>query len=119
MLFNSLQFLCFFPTVCAVYYALRSHRMRNYFLLAASYFFYMNWRAEYALLILWGTALTYFIALGIAKSRTRRIKLSLISVGIVGVLLPLFVFKYLSFAASTIVSLLQFAGLSAQAGAIV
>ena len=62
MLFNSLDFLLFFPAVCLIAYALRSLRARNLFLLAASYWFYMNWRAEYALLILWGTALTWVLA---------------------------------------------------------
>jgi len=114
MLFNSLQFLFFFPAVCALYFALRSRRLRNLFLLAASYFFYMNWRAEYALLILWGTALTYFIALRIEKSNSRRARRWMLSVGAAGVLLPLFAFKYLSFAASTIAAILGFAGLRVQ-----
>ena len=111
MLFNSLHFLLFFPAVCAIYFALRSRRLRNLFLLAASYFFYMNWRAEYALLILWGTALTYFAALGMEKSQSRRTRLWLLSGGVLGVLLPLFAFKYLAFAASAVVALLGFAGL--------
>ncbi len=36
MLFNSLQFLVFFPVVFLLYWAL-PHRGRKYFLLAASY----------------------------------------------------------------------------------
>jgi len=111
MLFNSLRFLLFFPAVCAVYYALRTRRTRNLFLLAASYFFYMNWRAEYALLILWGTALTYLVALQVEKTASRSARAWLLAVGITGVLMPLFVFKYLSFAASAIVDLLGCAGL--------
>ena len=111
MLFNSLQFLLFFPAVCAIYHALRQQRVRNLLLLVASYFFYMNWRAEYALLILWGTVLTYFAALQISKSSSQRIRLWTISAGIAGVLLPLFVFKYLTFAATSIATLLGFLGL--------
>ena len=34
-------------------------RMRNFFLLAASYYFYMNWNASYALLLLTSTFITY------------------------------------------------------------
>ena len=111
MLFNSLQFLAFFPIVCMAYYMLRTNRQRNLLLLAASYFFYMNWRAEYALLILWGTILTYFAALRIKKSTSRRTRKALLAVGVIGVLLPLFVFKYLSFAATSMTAFLCFAGL--------
>lgn len=58
MLFNSITFLLFFPTVRVLYFCIPSSqlRLRNLFLLAASYYFYMNWEPAYALLLL---ALTY------------------------------------------------------------
>lgn len=52
MLFNSIAFLLFFPIVCVCYFALPSLKVRNLFLLAASYYFYMNWQPIYALLLL-------------------------------------------------------------------
>lgn len=58
MLFNSIDFLIFFPVVLILYYAIPS-RFRYLWLLAASYYFYMCWNAEYALLILFSTAVTY------------------------------------------------------------
>ena len=67
MIFNSIAFLLFFPFVCIVYYALPTIRLRNLFLLAASYFFYMNWEPVYALLLLASTGITYFAAQGVAK----------------------------------------------------
>ena len=39
-----------------LYYALPTLRLRNLFLLAASYYFYMNWEPTYALLLLTSTA---------------------------------------------------------------
>ena len=112
MLFNSLDFLLFFPAVCLISHALRSLRARNLFLLAASYWFYMNWRAEYALLILWGTALTWVLANMFERTAARpRLKKALLVTGLAGVLAPLFVFKYLNFAAASIETLLRASGL--------
>ena len=42
MLFNSFEFLLFFPIVCIVYFTIPRNNWRNYFLLAASYYFYMG-----------------------------------------------------------------------------
>lgn len=58
MLFNSMEFMVFFPTVCLGYYII-PHRVRYIFLLVCSYFFYMCWNPRYALLILTSTVITY------------------------------------------------------------
>lgn len=50
MIFNSYAFLAFFPIVTLAYYLLPM-RARRPWLLAASYYFYMCWNAQYALLI--------------------------------------------------------------------
>ena len=115
MLFNSLDFALFFPAVCLIFHALRSLRAKNLFLLAASYWFYMNWRAEYALLILWGTMLTWALANLFDRVAARpRLRKALLIAGIVGVLAPLFIFKYLTFAATTLEALLRATGLKMQ-----
>jgi D-alanyl-lipoteichoic acid acyltransferase DltB (MBOAT superfamily) len=62
MLFNSIEFLFFLPIVTALYFAL-PQRYRNGLLLAASYYFYMCWKAEYALLITASTVVGYFAAI--------------------------------------------------------
>lgn len=51
MLFNSLKFMVFLPAVLVLYWAL-PHRFRKYLLLAASYYFYMCWKPEFIVLIL-------------------------------------------------------------------
>lgn len=58
MLFNSLQFLIFFPAVVLLYWLLPG-RIRNWMLLIASYYFYMCWQPVYALLILFSTVTTW------------------------------------------------------------
>ncbi len=59
MLFNTLSFLLFFPVVCIISFLLRKVAYRNLFLLLASYYFYMNWKPIYALLLLASTVVTY------------------------------------------------------------
>ena len=65
MLFNSLQFLLFFPVVALFYYAL-PHKVRYIWLLGASYFFYMCWNPKYALLMAFSTISTYTAGLFIS-----------------------------------------------------
>jgi D-alanyl-lipoteichoic acid acyltransferase DltB (MBOAT superfamily) len=64
MLFNSIEFLIFFPIVVVLYFLL-PHRYRWLLLLAASYYFYMSWRPEYIVLILASTLVDYFVALSL------------------------------------------------------
>lgn len=58
MLFNSIDYLIFFPVVTLVYFCL-PRKVRYLWLLAASYFFYGCWNAAYALLMLTSTMITY------------------------------------------------------------
>ena len=63
MLFNSIQFLIFFPIVTLLYFLI-PHKVRYIWLLVCSYYFYMCWNPTYALLILTSTILTYGCGLG-------------------------------------------------------
>lgn len=58
MLFNSFQFLIFFPLVVLVYFLVPG-KVRYLWLLTASYYFYMCWNAKYALLLFFSTAVTW------------------------------------------------------------
>lgn len=110
MLFNSLDFLLFFPVVCLVYYAIPSLKWRNLFLLLASYYFYMNWEPVYALLLLASTVITYLASLGIDKYENR--KKTILAISIVANLSILFFFKYFNWAADNITTLMSVAGVS-------
>ena len=68
MLFNSLQFLVFFPLVLSVYYIIPD-KMKNFWLLLCSYYFYMCWNAKYVLLIFISTLITYASAIIIERFR--------------------------------------------------
>ncbi len=110
MLFNSFEFLLFFPIVCVVYYAIPSLKWRNMFLLVASYYFYMNWEPVYSLLLLVSTGITYLASIGIDKYENR--KKSILFFSIIANLSILFFFKYFNWAADNITSLMQLAGVS-------
>ncbi len=71
MQFNSIQFMIFFPIVTAVYF-LMPKKGRLYWLLAASYFFYMSRNAKYAALIGFSTLITYGGGIVISVARNRQ-----------------------------------------------
>ncbi len=112
MIFNSFEFLVFFPLVCIVYYALGKNKYRNPFLLLASYYFYMNWKPVYALLILISTVITYLCGLGVERHRhNMRKKKSILTVSIVLNFAILFLFKYYNFINESVFSLLSTLGI--------
>lgn len=120
MLFNSLEFLLFFPAVCLGYYVI-PHRFRYLFLLACSYFFYMCWNPQYALLMLTSTAITYASGLLLARAnaireerRRLRARKWCVAVSFVSNLAILFFFKYFQFAADTVIRVLHMLQIEAQ-----
>jgi D-alanyl-lipoteichoic acid acyltransferase DltB (MBOAT superfamily) len=96
MLFNSLQYLIFFPLVVGAFFAL-PHRFRWLLLLAASYYFYMCWKPEYALLIFVSTLIDYWAALQMGKTGERRGRRKYLVLSLVANLGILFSFKYFNF----------------------
>ena len=68
MQFNSIDYLVFLLVAVIVYFAIPA-KLRQFWLLAASYFFYMNWNAKYALLLLFSTFSTWVFALLIENHR--------------------------------------------------
>ena len=68
MLFNSIQFLIFFPIVVIIFFIL-PHKFRKYFLLAASYYFYMIFIPKYLLIPIFVTFIDYFSAILVRKFR--------------------------------------------------
>ncbi len=99
MLFNSTQFLIFLPAVTGIYYFIPK-KVKVYWLLAASYFFYMCWNVKYVGLILFTTAVTYLTGLAVERASAR--KKYCLAAGIVLNLLVLFLFKYWNFGIETV-----------------
>ena len=58
MLFNSYDFMLFFPLVVLGYYIL-PHRVRYIWILISSYYFYMCWNVAYGLILLGATIVSY------------------------------------------------------------
>lgn len=117
MLFNSMNYLVFFPIVTLLYYIF-PQKIRKYWLLIASYYFYMSWNAKYALLILFSTVVTYISAMVlervgniVAKSISGLYKKGMLVFCIAVNFGMLFYFKYSNFAIDNINILLQKAGL--------
>jgi len=96
MLFNSIQFVIFLPIVVILYFIL-PHKYRVFFLLAASYYFYMCWKPEYIFLIMGSTIIDYFAGIQIEKSQTRKRKKRFLILSIITNIGILFSFKYFNF----------------------
>ena len=58
MAFNSGKFLIFFPLAVILYLVL-PRRLKNFWLLACSYYFYMSWNPVFVLLLIFSTLVTY------------------------------------------------------------
>lgn len=111
MLFNSLQFLIFFPLVCIVYFVLKNNKSRIPFLLIASYYFYMNWNPAYAILILTSTLLTYLCSVFVEKhDNEKRKKKLFLTISLIINFSILFVFKYFNFINESIFSIMEYIG---------
>jgi alginate O-acetyltransferase complex protein AlgI len=101
MVFHSLQFLVFFPIVLGLYF-LALPRVRWAPLLAASYYFYMCWKAEYAFLIglstlgTWGAGWAIHRARAVGARRAWLLAALLLNLGI------LFAFKYFNFVSDSL-----------------
>ena len=105
MLFNSVEFLVFFPLVTALYFAVPS-RLRWPVLLAASCWFYMAWIPAYAAVLLTSTVVAYLAARIIARTHDRRKKTAMLCIALTLVAGILFLFKYFGFFNTTLTSLL-------------
>lgn len=73
MLFNSTEFLLFFPMVAIVYYII-PHKGRYLWLLGCSYYFYMCWNPKYVVLLFFSTAVTYLSGLFMEKIKDSNLK---------------------------------------------
>lgn len=92
MNFISLEFLMLFPVVLVLYWMLPG-KARGIFLLAASYFFYINWNLWTGLLLLSSTAVSYISAWKIADTKNYRKKKAWLALGLVFCLSCLVLFK--------------------------
>lgn len=118
MAFNSVDYLIFFPLVVLVYFLLPS-KIRMYWLLFTSYYFYMSWNAKFGLLILFSTVVTYLCGMclewvkeRIPEQNQRKWKLWVVFLSLVVNLGLLAYFKYTNFAVNNLNLILRKVGVS-------
>jgi len=109
MLFNSFEFLLFFPVIATIYFTI-PHKTRWFLLLLASYYFYGSWNVQYLFLIAASTLISYFAARQIAASRVKRKRNTYLIVSILANMGPLLAFKYLDFINESISGLADLIG---------
>ena len=115
MLFNSLHFAAFLPIVFVLYWSLQRTglKVQNLFVLVASFVFYGMWDWRFAVLLLLGSLVDYWVGLklGFESDLKRRKLLLWISVAVN--LLLLGFFKYYDFFIESFSGLLGYFGVHA------
>ncbi len=96
MLFNSVDFILFFPIVTLLYFIIPK-KLRALFLLGCSFYFYMCWKAKYIVLIGFSILVTYLggILIEYFDKRQKPFQKSLVLYStLLSNLAILFLFKY-------------------------
>ncbi|MBK8657586.1 MAG: MBOAT family protein [Bacteroidetes bacterium] len=115
MLFNSLEFAFFLPIVFVLYWFIlnRNLRLQNFFLLAASYFFYGWWDWRFLGLIFFSSSIDYAVGLLISNTADSRKRKSYLVATLTVNLVILGFFKYFNFFAQSFQALLAVFGIEA------
>ncbi len=108
MSFNSIDYLIIFPVVVLTYFVFPK-RIRMYWLLIVSYYFYMSWNARYGILLFFSTAVTWLCGLGLERAKgiageakKKAWKLTVVFSSLIINLGLLFFFKYSGFIVNNI-----------------
>jgi alginate O-acetyltransferase complex protein AlgI len=113
MIFTSFEYVLFFAVVLLVRSCLRSFTLEKWFLLMASYVFYMSWSIPCGFLILGTSVVDYFVGVGLGRIENQRKRKLLLVVSIVANLGVLGFFKYSNFFLANASSSLNLLGLHA------
>lgn len=107
MLFNSFEFLIFFPIVALLYYVI-PQKWNKIWLLLASYFFYLCWSIPYVVVLLFVTVSSWSFGQLLQRKKSKAI----LGMGVTVVLASLLLFKYADFILLNVNSLLDRTGIS-------
>ncbi|SVB55251.1 uncharacterized protein METZ01_LOCUS208105 [marine metagenome] len=99
MLFNSIPYLLFLPTVFILYWFVfnKDLRLQNLLIFISSYFFYGWWDWRFLSLIFLSTVVDYFVGLKIHQSQDQKVKKIYLWVSVLCNLGLLGFFKYFNF----------------------
>src|SRR3954449_13172600 len=97
MIFTSIEYIIFFAAVLLVRSCVRDFNLEKWFLLIASYIFYMSWSIPCGFLILLTSLVDYFVGIGLGRLEDSRQRKLLLVVSIFANLGVLAYFKYSNF----------------------
>lgn len=97
MIFTSFEFIFFYAVVLLVQSCLRNHSVEKWFLIAASYVFYMSWSIPCVFLILFTSFVNYLVGVGLGRIEAQLTRKFLLVVSITASLGVLGYFKYSNF----------------------
>lgn len=106
MLFNSFQFLVFFPIVLIIYFLIPK-KIKYLWLLITSCYFYMCWNPKYIILIGISVVITYLSGLMLQKAEKERHRKVIVAISFVSNLSILCFFKYADFILANINAVLS------------
>ena len=111
MLFNSFKYIVFLPVLLLFYFVLPS-KIKNWWLLVCSYYFYMSWNAVYGILLFACTAVSYAGAVFIQKTDgNNKIRKTLLFVTLALLFSSLAFYKYSNFVLQNAFRALRLAGI--------
>lgn len=117
MLFNSLGFALFLPTVFGLYWWLGRRagglRLQNILLILSGYFFYGLWDWRFLILLFTATAVDYWVGLKIGQYKDRRAPGWVLAVSVVMNIGMLGTFKYFDFFSRSLSDFLALFGMKA------
>lgn len=102
MIFTSFEYVLFFAAVLLVRMFLRNFTVEKWFLLIASYIFYMSWSIPCGFLILATSLIDYFVGIGLGRIKDQTKRKLLLVVSIFANLGVLGYFKYTNFLLSNV-----------------
>src|SRR4030095_2343688 len=119
MLFNSFQFAVFLPVVFILYWLInKDHKVQNFFLVVASFYFYGSWDYRFLFLLLFSISLDYYTGIKIFSASRKNLKRVWLLVSICINVGFLAVFKYYNFFAESFQNLLSVFGFKADLGTL-
>jgi len=120
MLFNSIDFAIFLPSVFILYWFVtnKNLRLQNLLIVAASYLFYGWWDTRFLSLILFSSLVDYFIGLGLLRQENQTKRKILLWTSIVINLGFLGFFKYYNFFLDNFVVAFSFFGTEIRANSL-
>lgn len=118
MLFNSIDFILFFPIAFAAIWIFKSWKAQNVVIVLASYVFYGWWDWRFLSLIFFSTVIDFVVGKQLQKTESTKSRKRLLLVSIITNIGLLGFFKYYNFFLDNFVSAFTFFGRELEVGAL-